>query len=129
MKLKSKIEISKKEVSDIDISADKKYVSRVGKLYWRHLPANVLAVKFQVSCVSKDGKCKIWNIADGKVSCSLDLPPEDERKFLYKRCKYVTGSGLFFNEIKRSPISCFLVVNNLIGSALLKTNVAQTDCS
>jgi len=83
MKLKSKIEISKKEISDIDISADKKYVS----------------------CVSKDGKCKIWNVSDGKLNCSLDLPPEDERKFLYKRCRF----GVV--EDKRNTDRLFVIVN------------------
>jgi prolactin regulatory element-binding protein len=66
MQLKTKIEISKKEISDLDISPDRKFVS----------------------CVSKDGRCKIWSLADGKVKTSMDLPPEDAGKFFYKRCKF-----------------------------------------
>lgn len=83
MQLKSKIEISKKEISDVDISPDRKYVS----------------------CVSKDGRCKIWSLADGKVRASLDLPPEDEGKFMYKRCRF--GAV----QEKRNTYRLYLILN------------------
>jgi len=80
---RSTINASKKEISDVDISPDRKLIS----------------------CISGDGKCKIWSMVDGKLHCALDLPPEDEGKFKYKKGRF----GVV--EDKRNTTRLFVIVN------------------
>ncbi|KAM7352776.1 guanine nucleotide-exchange factor SEC12 [Cochliomyia hominivorax] len=95
------IEAHTKEIDDIDISPDSKYVITI----------------------AKDGQGLVWDVASSKKVFDLKWDTPEGAKYLYKRCRYGTI------EAQRDKYRLFTITNPLGKVGKQKGFLQQWDCT